>query len=89
MLDAKGRVARAAVTGLLPVDYAYDTDGRLRTVTQGARQTSWTYDGQGHVERVREWAEAEGPRWEVTAVDGWRCSRRQLRNRGAPGVVSA
>jgi RHS repeat-associated protein len=57
-VDAKGRVVRREVPGLAPVDYAYDSEGRLSTVTQGpapdARVTSLTYNPQGYVASITD-----------------------------------
>jgi YD repeat-containing protein len=52
--DVYGRVEEASSPGVLPVSYAYDTLGRLETVTQGARTTTYHYDADGYVEWIRD-----------------------------------
>jgi RHS repeat-associated protein len=41
--DAQMRVTRREVTGITPIDFVYDSHGRLATVTQGARTRATTY----------------------------------------------
>jgi RHS repeat-associated protein len=51
VLDAKGRLSRTAVTDLAPVDFAYDGDGRMESITQDdgsdLRNTQMTYYQSG------------------------------------------
>lgn len=46
-LDGNGRLAKATTGTLTPVEYSYDTRGRLKEVTQGARVTTTTFDAHG------------------------------------------
>lgn len=46
------RLARQSVSGLLDVQYGYDAKGRLGTVSQGTRQTSFTYDENGYLQKI-------------------------------------
>ena len=52
ILDAKGRVIEAGITGLDPVRMSYDTRGRLAGVAQGAganeRVTTFSYNAAGY-----------------------------------------
>lgn len=52
--DVYGRVEEASSPGVLPVGYAYDSFGRLETVTQGTRTTTYHYDAEGYVEWIRD-----------------------------------
>jgi RHS repeat-associated protein len=47
VLDAKGRVMQVATAGLAPINYAYDTHGRLASISQGDRTETYTYNTQG------------------------------------------
>jgi len=47
ILDAKGRLVQATVPGLTPVQLAYDSRGRLASLTQGSRTYTYAYDSQG------------------------------------------
>ena len=49
-LDAKGRLVRSEVPGIFPAQYSYRIDGRLESVTQGTRTSSFTYNPQGYVQ---------------------------------------
>ncbi len=56
-LDALGRVSRVSVPGIAPVDYTYDSDGRIETITQtsatdGTRTTTYSYDTDGFLQSV-------------------------------------
>jgi RHS repeat-associated protein len=42
-IDVHGRTTRTQVAGLLPVDFSYDSSGRLDQVTQGTRTTQNAY----------------------------------------------
>jgi YD repeat-containing protein len=57
-LDAQGRVVQEQVTGLEPVAYAYDTLGRLSTITQGtganARTSTLTYDSKNELINIQD-----------------------------------
>ncbi len=46
-LDAFSRTTQAATSGLTAVTFGYDAQGRLTTTTQGARQSTLTYDLAG------------------------------------------
>ena len=52
--DLFGRVSEALSPGVAPVSSAYDAQGRLSTVTQGARQTLYTYNPQGLLWKIRD-----------------------------------
>jgi RHS repeat-associated protein len=54
VLDTKERIASAQVEGLLASDFAYDTRGRLSTVTQGTRKTTFSYDTDGRLASVTD-----------------------------------
>lgn len=45
-------VSDTEITGLFPSHFDYDTDGRLTTVTTGARSTSYNYDTRGNLASV-------------------------------------
>ncbi len=47
ILDSLERIASVQVEGLLPTTFSYDARGRLSTVTQGNRTTSYSYNGDG------------------------------------------
>jgi RHS repeat-associated protein len=47
ILDSLERVSSVQVGALLPVQFAYDTNGRLSTITQGTRKSRLTYDANG------------------------------------------
>ncbi|PYN96669.1 MAG: hypothetical protein DMD91_20675, partial [Candidatus Rokuibacteriota bacterium] len=57
-LDAQGRVVQEQVTGLEPVAYSYDTQGRLNTITQGtgtnARTSTLSYDTKNQLTSVQD-----------------------------------
>jgi RHS repeat-associated protein len=42
-IDAQGRITRSELPSTLAVDFAYDPDGRLTSITQGTRVTNNTY----------------------------------------------
>ncbi|WP_163995126.1 RHS repeat-associated core domain-containing protein [Pyxidicoccus caerfyrddinensis] len=46
-IDAQGRMTRFEVPNLTPVTYAYYPDGRLASVTQGARTQTFYYHASG------------------------------------------
>lgn len=48
-IDSLGRPLEEQLGNLQPVQYAYDAQGRLSRVTQGARVMSFTYDVQGRL----------------------------------------
>ncbi len=56
--DDMGRVLQAQVANLEPINYAYDTRGRLSSVTQGsgvsARNFSYVYGANGMLESVTD-----------------------------------
>jgi len=47
VLDSLERVVSRQVGALLPIKFAYDSNGRLSTLTQGTRKTTLAYDGTG------------------------------------------
>ena len=51
-LDALGRVVEEHKANLLPTAYAYDSQGRLVTVTIEARVTTISYNSSGYVESI-------------------------------------
>jgi YD repeat-containing protein len=57
-IDAQGRTMRVEAPGIAPVDYTYDAQGRLGTVTQGAapdaRITGMAYNPQGYLASVTD-----------------------------------
>lgn len=57
-VDAQGRVVREEIAGLLPVDYTYDTRGRLTTINQGtgtdARITTFAYNSDGYLATIAD-----------------------------------
>jgi RHS repeat-associated protein len=50
--DTKGRPTTTQLPGLAAVATGYDSHGRPTTLTQGARQTAYSYDAHGRVARV-------------------------------------
>ncbi|WP_437528490.1 DNRLRE domain-containing protein [Sorangium sp. So ce726] len=46
-LTADGQVQRLETPGVLPIDMAYYSDGRLHTRTQGSRTWTYTYEDNG------------------------------------------
>jgi RHS repeat-associated protein len=53
-LDALGRLIEKAEPGITPIQYQYDSRGRLAQVSQGSRQATYTYNAQG---RVSSWTD--------------------------------
>jgi RHS repeat-associated protein len=57
-IDPQGRTTRVEAPGVAPVEYAWDAQGRLSTVTQGtapdARVTTMTYNPQGYLATVTD-----------------------------------
>jgi RHS repeat-associated protein len=47
LLDSLERLGSVQVGALLPVAFAYDSHGRLSTITQGTRTSTLTYDANG------------------------------------------
>ncbi|MBF0292451.1 MAG: RHS repeat protein [Nitrospinae bacterium] len=47
-VDQQGRVAQTQVAAILPISYQYDLHGRLASITQGSRISSFAYDAQGN-----------------------------------------
>jgi RHS repeat-associated protein len=47
ILDSLERISSVQVGLLLPVQFAYDTNGRLATITHGTRVSKLTYDANG------------------------------------------
>lgn len=54
VLDSLERISSAQLGALLPEQFAYDTHGRLSTVTQGTRQTTFTYNASGFLSSVTD-----------------------------------
>ena len=52
LLDAKGRVVENRMSGLTPIQFTYDTQGRLMNTAQGARTVAFTYDAQGRLTSI-------------------------------------
>jgi RHS repeat-associated protein len=48
-LNASGRLSEEARPDVTPVEYQYDTHGRLSQLSQGPRQWTYAYDAQGRV----------------------------------------
>ncbi|MDG5815419.1 RHS repeat-associated core domain-containing protein [Chitinispirillales bacterium ANBcel5] len=57
-IDDKGRVVLSEVPGVLPVEYEYDSHGRVALVKQGsgssARQSTILYNSQGYMESITD-----------------------------------
>jgi RHS repeat-associated protein len=53
-LDAKERITRTQLGALLPTNLAYDSRGRLTSVTRGARSEALTYDTNGYLTSVTD-----------------------------------
>jgi len=47
ILDSLERISSVQVGALLPLQFAYDTNGRLSTIAQGTRVSTFTYDANG------------------------------------------
>ena len=54
VLDSDERISSAQIAGLTATDFAYDTRGRLSTITQGTRKTSLSYDSDGRLSEVTD-----------------------------------
>jgi RHS repeat-associated protein len=54
MLDPQGRVVREKAGDLTAVSYAYDSKGKLSTVTQGTRTSTLVYDPQGNLASIAD-----------------------------------
>ncbi|MFZ4789729.1 MAG: RHS repeat-associated core domain-containing protein [Candidatus Competibacteraceae bacterium] len=58
ILDAKGRVTEAGVTGLEPITMGYDARGRLSGLAQGsgadARTTTFSYNAAGYLQSATD-----------------------------------
>ena len=57
VLNAVGRIVQARRPGKAPVDLAYDSAGRIASVSSHARQVDYRFDSNGH---LREFADASG-----------------------------
>jgi RHS repeat-associated protein len=53
-LDNKSHIIETHINGLLPVQYTYDSRGRLITVSQGTRIYSFNYDVQGNLAGIMD-----------------------------------
>ncbi|MET0405407.1 MAG: RHS repeat-associated core domain-containing protein [Cystobacter sp.] len=51
-LDEKGRLVRQEVSGVLPMEYSHDAEGRITKVTQGDRTETYTYHPTGDLASV-------------------------------------
>lgn len=54
VIDAQGRTVRTRVPGLADIDNTYDTRGRLTTVEQGDRVTTFAYDSNGYLSSITD-----------------------------------
>ncbi len=54
IVDTFGRLTQSQVPGITPVVPSYDGRGRLSSVSQGGRQSTWSYDPQGFVQSVTD-----------------------------------
>jgi len=58
VIDSKGHITETQVTGLLPVNRTYDSQGRLETLVQGSgadeRLVSFAYNPQGYLDSVTD-----------------------------------
>lgn len=52
-VDTKGRITHSEVAGSDPVDFAYDTRGRISTVTTGTRTWTYSYASTGYLQTVQ------------------------------------
>jgi RHS repeat-associated protein len=58
--DAFGRLVESSMPGLEPVQYSYDGQGRLQSVSQGPRTMTYTYDAtSGFLAKVADTASRE------------------------------
>src|SRR5262249_48700869 len=77
-LDAQGHLVQVTAPGLSPVQFAYDSHGRLVSLTQADRTSTFTYDGQGFLAQVtdplaqtlRFGRDAVGRATDITRPDG-------------------
>ena len=53
-LDLQGRVVEAQVTGLDPVQFTYDSNGRLSLLTQGTRSSTLSYNTEGYLASITD-----------------------------------
>jgi RHS repeat-associated protein len=53
-LDSLGRAAQEQVSGVDPVSYTYDGNGRLASVKQGARTTAYAYGADGFLASAQD-----------------------------------
>jgi len=54
VLDSLERISSAQFGTLLPIQYVYDTHGRLSTATQGTRKTTFTCNTSGFLASVTD-----------------------------------
>ncbi|MFY0575509.1 RHS repeat domain-containing protein [Cystobacter fuscus] len=54
VLDDKGRLVRQEVSGVLPLEYSYDSEGRPWKMSQGDRTETYTYDSLGYLASVED-----------------------------------
>jgi len=48
-LDNKGRIVESQLSGIIPVHFTYDSRGRLSSVMQGTRNSTFSYDAAGNL----------------------------------------
>ena len=46
--DTQGQLTEFVIPGLAPIQFAYDSQGRVSSLTQGSRSSLFSYDGQGY-----------------------------------------
>jgi RHS repeat-associated protein/uncharacterized repeat protein (TIGR01451 family) len=54
VLDANGQIDSMAVPGITPLQYGYDTQGRLSFISQGLRTGTLTYDDASRVSSITD-----------------------------------
>ena len=54
LLDTQGRVVQQQVGGLTPIEFAYDSRGRLSLLAQGSRLSTLAYDAQGNLTSITD-----------------------------------
>ncbi|WP_395847176.1 RHS repeat-associated core domain-containing protein [Cystobacter fuscus] len=54
ILDEKGRLIRQEVSGVLPLEYSYDAEGRPWKVSQGERTEAYAYNSLGFLASVED-----------------------------------
>jgi RHS repeat-associated protein len=54
ILDNKGRIVETQVPGIVPVNFTYDSRGRLSSVMQGMRNSSFSYHVDGNLASITD-----------------------------------